>query len=205
MIERVYSKTPFSLLFLQLFFTSVTGLSQPNMATNSFEEGYKKSNPSISYQYDSEKQIHNYSNNWDFDKDGKQDQVYFVGTGGAHLYFFLRVILSADKVVRDFPFLQSDFPILPPDHELQKVDFDPTNSQTQFAVFDYGNDDGKKLFIKLDNYFFYTEKKNLKKKGIKTNLVIITFRNGKAVIEDFVSKEFKQKASCIIVYPNNND
>lgn len=54
----------------------------------------------IKYCYDTLKQIHNYSDNWDFILDGKMDQVYLIGTRGAYLYFFLRVVLSTDNVER---------------------------------------------------------------------------------------------------------
>ncbi len=157
------------------------------MPSNSFEDSYKKTNPTINYKYDSLRQIHDYSNNWDFDKDGKPDQVYFVGTGGAHLYYFLRVILSSDNLVRDFSFLQSDLPMLPSGDELSKADFNPKNGWTQFAVFDYDKDNGKDIFIKLDNSTIDIEKKVLNKKGIKTSFVIITFKNGKSFFRDFSS------------------
>jgi hypothetical protein len=167
------------------FLTTAVAWSQSDIPSNSFEASYKKTNPKIIYKYDSLRQIHNYSNNWDFDNDGKLDQVYFVGTGGAHLYYFLRVILSSDNLVRDFSFIQSDFPILPSGDELSKADFNPKNGWTQFAVLDFGKDKGKDIFIKLDNSTFDTEKKVLNKKGIKTSLVIITFKNGKSIFKDF--------------------
>ncbi len=75
--------------------------------------------------------------------------------------------------------------MLPPDDELSKADFKPINGLTQFAVFDYDKDIGKDIFIKLDNSSFDLEKKVLNKKGIKTTLVIITFRNGKTIFKDF--------------------
>lgn len=71
----------------------------------------RKSNPTLTYSYDNISQIHNYSNNWDFDKDGIKDELYFVGTGGAHLYYFLKVVLSTDKKSREFNFIES----YPPD------------------------------------------------------------------------------------------
>ena len=159
--------------------------SQSDTLTNSFERTYKKVNPTINYKYDQEKQIHDYSNNWDFDKDGTPDHVYFIGTGGAHLYYFLRVTLSSDNIVRNFTFIQSDFPVLPPDNELRKTDFKPNNNQTYFAVFD-DKDNNTDIFIRLDEQTFEVDKKTLKKKGIKTNLVLITFKNGRTIFRDFI-------------------
>src|SRR5215510_7068458 len=111
---------------LILFFVSTISYSQTDSNTyNSFESIYKKRNPSLNYKYNREKQIHDYSNNWDLDNDSKPDQIYFVGTGGAHLYYYLRVILSTDNVVRNFPFIESDFPALPADEELKDPGFKP--------------------------------------------------------------------------------
>jgi len=64
--------------------------------SNSFENVYRISNPTLKYSYDEISQIHNYSHNWDFDNDGIKDELYFVGTGGAHIYYFIGVILSSD-------------------------------------------------------------------------------------------------------------
>ena len=83
-----------------------------DIPSNSFENEYRISNPSLKYSYDEISQIHNYSHNWDFDNDGIKDELYFVGTGGAHIFYFLRVVLSSDKKVRDVNFIQSDFPLL---------------------------------------------------------------------------------------------
>lgn len=46
---------------------------QTDSISNSFENQYRASNPTLIYNYDSISQIHNYSNNWDFDNDGKKN------------------------------------------------------------------------------------------------------------------------------------
>jgi len=158
--------------------------------SNSFEEIYKKTNPTLNYYYDEEKQIHNYSNNWDFDNDGINDEVSFIGTGGAHLYYFLRIILSSDKIVRDFPYLESDYPILPPNEELIKTEFSPKSNSINFAVLDISKNNSNDIFIRLDNSSFLTNKENLIEKGIKTNLVVITFRNSKLILRDFDESKY---------------
>jgi len=158
-------------------------IGQPNDISNSFEKTYKKTNPGIQYSYDENEQIHNYSNNWDFDNDGINDELYFVGTGGAHLYYFLKVILSSDKVVRDFPYLDSDFPILPSGKELTQSGFNPEN--VYFAVFDINKNNRNAIFIRLDNSSFWANKKILKSQGIQTNAIVVTFENGKTVLKDF--------------------
>jgi hypothetical protein len=55
---------------------------------------------------------YDYTNKWDLDGDGKMDAVYFIGNGGAHTYFFLRVVLSTDNKTRNFPFIQLDMPYI---------------------------------------------------------------------------------------------
>jgi len=75
---------------LLTFSTLIAFSQQKNQLSNSFESQYRKSNPTLKYSYDNISQIHNYSNNWDFDNDGVKDEIYFIGTGGAHLFFFLK-------------------------------------------------------------------------------------------------------------------
>lgn len=170
------------LLFFQCCLLTIIAKSQPD---NSFAATYKVANPTIHYRFDSVNQIHDYSNNWDLDNDGKPDQVYFIGTGGAHLYFYLRVILSSDHQTKNFPFLQSDMPILPPNKELQQINYSPNIHSTQFAVFGKHT---KTLFIKLDDQSFYTEKQTLRKLGITTKYILLSFKNGTAVFKDYHQK-----------------
>jgi len=99
--------------------------------SNSFENVYRISNPTLKYSYDEISQIHNYSHNWDFDNDGIKDELYFVGTGGAHIYYFLRVILSSDKKVRNINFIQTDYPLL--------TKTDTLNSEKSIFGFDVMN------------------------------------------------------------------
>jgi len=112
------------------------------------------------------------------------DQLYFIGTGGAHLYYFLRIVLSADKTVRDFPFIASDFPILPTGEELTKKNYRPNPDQTFFAVFKDANT--LSIFIKLDESTYATSQKYLRRNAVHTNLLTICFKDGKTILKDFV-------------------
>jgi hypothetical protein len=173
------------LILLILFFIQVLVFSQTDSNSyNSFESIYKKRNPTLNYKYDREKQIHDYSNNWDLDNDNKPDQIYFVGTCGAHLYYFLRVILSSDNVARDYSFIESDFPALPPEEELKNPDFKP-NDKTHFAIFDHGRGSTNDIYVWLDQQTFDTAKKRLKRKGVTTNQMLITFRKGKIIFRGY--------------------
>jgi hypothetical protein len=76
------------------------------------EAHYRQSNPSLQYRYDPRSATHDYSGNWDFDQDGVRDEVYFTGTGGAHLYYVLILVLSTDHRSRTFDFATTDLPVL---------------------------------------------------------------------------------------------
>ena len=178
-------------LFLIIVGATTTLLTnaQNDTLTNSFEEIIKRQNPTLNYSYDNLNQIHNYSKNWDFDNDGIKDELYFVGTGGAHLYYFLRVILSSDKVVRDYKYLETDFPLISSDKELRLTDFNPFKSNTNFAVYDFGKNGTKQIYIRLDSASFTTNQKQLKKNGINTKHICITFDKRKAKLIDYEKRE----------------
>lgn len=160
-----------------LIILTSTGFSQQTdslkIPSNSFENSYRKSNPNLTYSYDDISQIHNYSNNWDLDKDGIKDEVYFVGTGGAHLYYFLKVVLSTDKISREFNFIQSDFPFLTASDTLNIE-----KTILGFVVTDLGKDLTPTIIVRLDEQTFY-DNKELKKRNIKTKNVVVSFENGK--------------------------
>ena len=141
-------------------------------SSNSFENNYRKLNPTLKYNYDNISQIHNYSNNWDFDKDGIKDEVYFVGTGGVHLYYFLKVVLSTDKKPREFDFIQSDFPFLT---ATDTLDFDKT--PVGFVVTNFGRTLTPTIIVRLDEQTFQ-DNQELKRKKIKTKNIIVSFLNG---------------------------
>jgi hypothetical protein len=128
----------------------------------------------LKYSFDEIFQIHNYSNNWDFDKDGIKDELYFVGTGGAHLYYFLKVVLSSDKKSREFNFIQSDFPFLTATDTLNIE-----KTVLGFVVSDLGKDLTPNIIVRLDDNTYYANKKELTKQKIKTRTISISFENGK--------------------------
>lgn len=142
--------------------------------SNSFENDYRKSNPTLNYSYDNSLQTHDYSNNWDFDKDGIKDELYFVGTGGAHLYYFLKVVLSTDKKPRAFNFVESDLPKLT---AIDTLNFDKT--PYGFVVANFGVNSAPSIIVKLDNQSYFANKKLLTKMNIRTKNVVISFEKGK--------------------------
>ena len=140
--------------------------------SNSFEINYSKSNPGLRYSYDNTSQTHNYSNNWDFDKDGIKDEVYFIGTGGAHLYYFLKVVLSTDHKVRELDFIQTDFPLLT---ATDTLNFEKT--PLGFVVTDFGKNLTPTIIVRLDEQTFYNNQE-LKKRKIKTKNILVSFEKG---------------------------
>lgn len=141
--------------------------------SNSFDSTYGISNPTLRYRYDNASQTHNYSNNWDFDKDGINDELYFIGTGGAHLYYFLKVVLSTDHKPRVFDFIQSEFPLLTATDTLH---FDKI--PVGFVVTEFGKNLTPTIIVRLDQQTFY-DNKELKKRNIKTKNILVSFENGK--------------------------
>ncbi len=177
-------------LFILIFFAiSLAPTSaQTPILINSLSDYYKKANPTLNYQFDEKNQTHNFSDNWDLDNDSIMDEVHFVGTGGAHLYFFLRVVLSSDKMVRDFSFLQTDLPLVPNEELQSHSDFHSGNMVTNIAVINSEATNNLEIIIRLDNPTYLAVKKQLRKRGIKSKLVTVSFRNGKTIFGDISSE-----------------
>jgi hypothetical protein len=176
------------IIFIFIIFTWTCGYTQIDSVSNSNETTYGENNKSIKYKYDDLTQTHNYSDNWDLDNDGKKDQLYFVGTGGAHLYYYLRIVLSSDKKTRDLDFIQTDNPILSPDTEAKKPDQIPEKNNTNFSIFT-SKDKNTCVFVKIDDSSFATEKSILKKKGVKTKYIVIYFKNGQTHLKDLDTQQ----------------
>ncbi len=164
-------------IFLSILFilsTLSVSSQQTDRLSNSFEEAYQRSNPGFKYRYDILAQTHDYSGNWDLDKDGVKDEVYFVGTGGAHLYYFLRVVLSHDRHVKDFRFIESDCPFL--------TATDTVNlgrKTTGFVVAELGKKRTPAIIVRLDDSTFCSCKNHWKRKKVRTKNVMVRFENGK--------------------------
>ena len=171
--------------YILFFLSPFAALSQTDTIHNSFESLYNKTNPTLKYKYDPANQIHDYSDNWDFDMDGKNDQLLFIGTGGAHLYFYLRIVLSADSIERNYPFIDLDMPILPASDKLKKTGYDPVNEFTPLAVFDADGDGINDIFLHIDDQTAAANSKQLKKHGIKSTDILITFKNKKIKFNNY--------------------
>jgi hypothetical protein len=172
-----------SLILLLYLFFSIHIFGQLDMPTNSFEAIYKEKRPTLIYRYDVEKQVHNYSNNWDFDGDGIKDEVYFKGDGGAHLYYYLVIVLSVDKKVRNFTYLDTDFPFLNVDNDSH---YEANNRifNIGFTIFDYNKDGIMDILIHLDKKSFLFQHKRLERKGVFSSSIVLSFNKGKIQLKD---------------------
>ncbi len=106
------------------------------------------------YHYDSTLQTnilwYNYSDIWDFDGDKLNDSVWFIGNGGAHQYFHLRIVLSSENVWHDYTSIQIDMPYLLNTQNLEELG---EKSTIQFAVRDFDSDDIVELYFNVNNPF----------------------------------------------------
>jgi len=155
-----------------------------------FKRYMMKSDPKINIHDSME--VYDYSDKWDFDGDGKTDALYFLGSDGAHVYYSLRIILSSDKKVRDFPYLSIDCPYdFGNIDSLRKANFFPPPVFPQFVVGDFYNshlgDDNlnDKIYIHLDLSTFSIEKSELKKQGVTSSYILLRYKKGKFIIKNF--------------------
>lgn len=140
----------------------------------SFDNIYRKLMPALKYSYDEASQTHNYSHNWDFDQDGTNDEVYFIGTGGAHVYYFLKVVLSSGRVSGEIKFVETDFPLL------TATDTSNFNKvQSGFVVARLGKSQSPALIVRLDDQTFY-DNKELQRRKLKTKNILIRFEGALA-------------------------
>lgn len=127
-------------LLIAVLSNTTNAFTQSDTLSSSYAPVYKQVKPSLQYRYNYSARTHDYSNNWDLDGDGKADGVYFVGNGGAHQYFVLRIVLSSDKRRREYRYIQTDLPLLLDDSLLRNADFVRESYFVGFAAFDYSKD-----------------------------------------------------------------
>jgi hypothetical protein len=153
---------------------------------NSFEPVLLEKKPEISYSYSDSLQTHDYSGSWwYFDADDEPDNLLFVGTGGAHLYFHLRLVLSSDSIVRDFPELLLDMPLVQNMETLKKESFYPPLVLTQIVVDDFDSDGKDEIFLTLDRNTFSVVSQELKEKGVTSRYVLVDFNDNEVELNNF--------------------
>ncbi len=156
----------------------------------SYKKYMMKSDPKINIHDSME--VYDYSDNWDIDGDGTTDGIYFLGSDGAHIYYSLRIVLSSDKKVKDFPYLSIDCPyIFGNIDSLKKENFFPPPDFPQFVVDNFYNshlgDDNldDKIYIHLDLPTFLAVEPELKKLGVTSSYILLRYKKGKFIIKNF--------------------
>lgn len=133
------------------------------------------------YKYDSTLQIkiltYQYSDICDLDNDGIKDSIIFIGNGGAHTYFNLKLRTSSNKEWHEYQTLYIDMPYLN----------DKIDEMTQFAVSDFDNDGVDEIYLNIDNSFGLIPE-NLKTNGLTSKRLIIQFENRKLLVKNFEKK-----------------
>lgn len=124
---------------------------------------------------------YNYSNKWDLDGDLKNDSVFFIGNGGAHAYYFLRIVLTSDYQIKNYPTIQLDMPYFESKDVLDKYGKSPG---VQLVVNDFDGDGISDLYLNFNNGFssIPQEWKNI---GISSNYIIIGFPGNKLKVRNY--------------------
>jgi len=154
--------------------------------SNSFYAYNKAHQPNLQYHYDSARQIHDYSGNWDLDADGTADSILFIGNGGAHLYFHLRIILSTHNSINDFPFLEFDMPYAGSIQDLEKASFYPPPALPQFIVHDFDKDGTDEIYLHL-NTMESPIPAAWQQKGLTSGYILLDCEAGKITLKNFVN------------------
>lgn len=154
--------------------------------SNSFEQNLNRRDSKINYVYIDSTQTHDYSGNWDFDLDGKTDQVHFIGNGGAHLYYYLKIMLSSNKLSQDFSFLLLDFPLLEETSGLTSEGFLDSLDVPQFAVKDFDSDGQYEIFLSLDQSTFLVIKDDLARHNVDSQHILLKCKEGRIELSNFL-------------------
>jgi hypothetical protein len=154
-------------------------LSEISAQEDSLSYDYCRDDSSkILYRYNNTSQTHSYSWNWDFDGDKIPDSVFFVGNGGAHVFYQLTIGLSSGSHIKDFPKLSIDLPCL---GKVEDIIEEPT-ALPQFVVHDFDSDGVYDIYLHYDPSFSSIQKK-WRSKGVTSRQIIIRLKDKKLVIE----------------------
>ena len=119
----------------------------------------------------------NWFERFDFDGDGKIDTIRYSYTGGAHCCYLISLKLSSKKEIYNFPFeLDGGYIVF----DLSQPD--------KFNIQDYDHDNLPEIYLEIATYNGTSnpipeEWQNTY--GIKTNKVLIDFREGELSVIDY--------------------
>ncbi len=165
------------LIILLLLFFEI-GYAQTIPFDENYVQIYNPYTQTINSSYD-------YSDLYDLDGDGKKDSLLFIGNGGAHVYYYLKIVTSSDQKTWAFPTAQIDFPY--PETK-QKLTKKASACFPQLMIDDLDGDKKDEIYLNFyedlydDSYQIPTE---WKKQGVKSKRVILNFEKGKLLVKDY--------------------
>lgn len=163
------------ILISMLIFCGIKVLCQIEVS-NSFDHSLKKKYPSLHYTYHDSSSTHNYSNNWDFDGDGRLDSLFFKGDGAVTLSFIPIIKSSILDSTYSLSSLSCDFPYLESKESLEVKD--SIASFPKLVIGDFTNDGISDVYLKA----------MMNETGEKM-AVLITFDKDRFKIERHFSKQ----------------
>jgi hypothetical protein len=162
--------------------------SLPSTPSNSCQQWIESHNMVLKYIYSDSAQIHDYSGNWDFDGDGEKDGLFFVGTGGAHLYYYLRVALSSNGSIHNFTFLELDMPCpavmdKPGREHAALPERLPHFMVRKFPGKASGNNTTDKICMLLHEQAAIPAE--WRKRGLTSKHILVSFKNGRPALSNY--------------------
>lgn len=125
---------------------------------------------------------YDYSGEWDFDGDHINDTLLFIGNGGAHVYFYPKIILSSNKRTWSFPSVLLDMPYISGTMEMIKKG--RTQPAVQLFFGDFNSDSVADIYLNFDNPFGSIPKA-WKLSGITQRRVIMSFNRGDISVSNY--------------------
>lgn len=169
-----------------IFLISCNSNQDKNSSNNDTQEIPMDENAAYIYNPHLEDSIlvYTYTNpKWDLDGDKKVDSIQFVGNGGAHQYYYLRIKLSSKTKWNHFHSLSIDFPE-PLDINL----IDPENlsyESYRCDIFDFDNDGLNEIRIQLDDKTEMPDRSE--KNGLHTKELWVDYENNQLNVKDYNS------------------
>ncbi len=124
---------------------------------------------------------YNYSNRWDFDNDGKNDSLVFIGNGGAHTYFYLRLKLTSEKSTRSYPTVQLDMPYITTTNDSLIIKM--KHPAIQFVIGDFDRNQTTDIYLNFDNDFSQIPL-SWKNAGITKKTVVLSYKSSEFIIQE---------------------
>lgn len=146
---------------------------------NSLYTYVQERNPALQYSYLEQSQTHDYSGNWDIDGDGKTDSIFWIGNGGAHLMYHVKIALSHNRQTYKYPDFEIDLPF----PESLEVVCGNVMRLVEFSVGDFDKDGRNEIYIFFDSRGPIPAK--WRHKGISSHHIMLKFQRNKIRVLNF--------------------